>query len=160
MDQLTVTGATYSVGRAERRDLAAIVELLREDSLGASRELDDLAPYESAFAAIDSDLRHLLVVVRAADGAVVATMHLTLLPGLARGAATRLQIEAVRIAGPARGSGLGSALFEWAHEYGRDRGAVLSQLTTDTTRQDAHRFYARLGYEASHYGMKRSLLDG
>jgi GNAT superfamily N-acetyltransferase len=159
MDQLTVAGASYSVGRAERRDVSAIVDLLRDDSLGASRELDELAPYETAFEAIDRDPNHLLVVVRDVDAEVVATMQLTLLPCLARGAATRLQIEAVRIAGSARGSGLGTALVEWAHDYGRGRGAVLAQLTTDKSRADAHRFYGRLGYVASHVGMKRPLLD-
>ncbi|HWM74412.1 MAG TPA: GNAT family N-acetyltransferase [Nocardioides sp.] len=160
MDRLTVGGASYSIRRAERRDVAAIVELLHDDDLGGSRELDDLAPYEAAFEAIDRDENHLLVVAKEDSGAVVATMQLTLLPGLARGGATRLQIEAVRIAGPARGTGLGTALFEWAHDYGRERGAALAQLTTDKTRADAHRFYDRLGYEATHQGMKRSLLDG
>ena len=56
-----------------------------------------------------------------------------------------------------RGSGLGSALFDWAHEYGRRRGAILAQLTSDKSRADAHRFYGRLGYEPSHEGFKRLL---
>ncbi len=160
MDHLTVAGTSYAVGRAERQDLTKIVELLRDDTLGATRELDDLAPYEAAFEAIDRDANHFLVVVKDADGAVVATMQLTVLPGLARGGATRLQIEGVRIGDSVRGTGLGTALFEWAHDYGRRRGAVMAQLTTDKTRVDAHRFYDRLGYEPSHLGMKRSLLNG
>jgi len=40
-------------------------------------------------------------------------MQLTMLPGLARGGATRLQIEAVRLAPSVRGSGRGTALFDW-----------------------------------------------
>ena len=160
MEQLTVAGTSFAVGRADRQDLAEIVELLRDDTLGATREPDDLAPYEAAFEAIDQDANHLLVVVKNAEGAVVATMQLTVLPGVARGGATRLQIEGVRIGDSVRGTGLGTALFEWAHDYGRRRGAVLAQLTTDKTRVDAHRFYDRLGYELSHLGMKRSLLDG
>ena len=86
-------------------------------------------------------------------------MQLTLLPGLARAAATRLQIEAVRIDASVRRTGLGTALLEWAHDYGRERGAVLAQLTTDKSRAEALRFYGRLGYEASHQGLKRSLRD-
>jgi hypothetical protein len=31
------------------------------------------------------------------------------------------------------------------------------QLTSDKTRADAHRFYARLGFVASHEGMKLML---
>jgi GNAT superfamily N-acetyltransferase len=159
MDQLSVGAASYSVGRATRRDVRDIVTLLHDDELGARRELDELAPYEAAFEAIDRDPNHLLLVVKADSNAVVGTMQLTLLPGLARGATTRLQIEAVRIAASARGTGLGSALFEWAHDYGRRHGATLAQLTTDKARDDAHRFYARLGYTATHEGMKRPL-DG
>ena len=97
-----------------------------------------------------------VVVVRDGD-TVAATAQLTVIPGLSRGGATRLQIEAVRVASPWRGRGLGGALLEWAHEHGRARGAVLSQLTTDASRVDAHRFYERLGYEASHLGLKRPL---
>lgn len=160
MEELTVAGTSYVVGRAERQDLAEIVELLRDDALGATRELDDLAPYEAAFEAIDRDANNVLVVVKNVEGVVVATMQLTLLAGLSRGGATRLQIEGVRIADSVRGTGLGTALFEWAHDFGRRRGAVLAQLTTDKTRVDARRFYDRLGYEPSHLGMKRSLLNG
>jgi hypothetical protein len=31
------------------------------------------------------------------------------------------------------------------------------QLTTDSSRTDAHRFYQRLGFQASHVGMKLPL---
>jgi GNAT superfamily N-acetyltransferase len=84
-------------------------------------------------------------------------MQLTLIPGLARGGAKRLQIEAVRLATSTRGSGLGAALFEWAHAYGERHGATLALLSSDKTRIDAHRFYDRLGYQASHEGFKRPL---
>ena len=84
-------------------------------------------------------------------------MQLTLIPGLARSGATRLQIEAVRLTSKARGAGLGAALFEWAHAYGKAHGATLSQLTSDKARTDAHRFYDRLSYQASHEGFKRAL---
>ena len=160
MEQLSVGEASYSIGRAARADVSEIVTLLRDDSLGARRELDDLRPYEAAFEAIDRDPNHLLVVVKDDRYVVVGTMQLTLLPGLARGATTRLQLEAVRIAATARGTGLGAALFEWAHDYGRRHGADLAQLTTDKSRSDAHRFYGQLGYKATHKGMKRPLNEG
>lgn len=69
----------------------------------------------------------------------------------------RLQVEGVRVAASRRGTGLGTAMLGWAHEHGRARGATLAQLTTDAERGDAHRFYARLGYTASHVGLKRPL---
>jgi len=149
-----------TITRATEADVPAIVALLADDVLGAARESADsaeLSPYLAAFAEIDRDSQHLLVAVRDESGAVVATMHLTLLPGLSRQAATRLQIEAVRVGASVRGLGLGTRMFEWAHQYGREHGARLVQLTTDRRRADAHRFYQRLGYVASHDGLKLEL---
>jgi GNAT superfamily N-acetyltransferase len=147
----------FTVGRASRSDVPALVALLTDDPIGRARETGDLEAYDAAFRAIDDDPNQFLAAVRDRDGVVVGTMQLTLIPGLSRGATTRLQIEAVRVAETARGSGLGAAMFEWAHEHGRRRGAALAQLTTDKSRSDAHRFYARLGYQATHEGLKLSL---
>lgn len=63
------------------------------------------------------------------------------------------------MAADARGHRIGEALVDWAIDRARDRGCRLIQLTTDRSREDAHRFYARLGFEASHLGMKRGLVD-
>ncbi|HHV21057.1 MAG TPA: GNAT family N-acetyltransferase [Propionibacterium sp.] len=161
--RLEVAGRAYLLDRATTDDLPALVALLTDDPLGILRETADLAPYAAAFADIDADPAHLLVVAReAADdpgtpAPAVATMQLTLLPCLARAGARRLQIEAVRVGVGVRGLGLGAALLDWAHEWGRTHGATLAQLTSDQRRPDAHRFYERLGYVASHTGFKRSL---
>ena len=124
--------------------------------LGAGRESAAPAPYEAAFAAVDADPAHLLVV---ADdgGAVVGTLQLSFLPGLSRAGALRAQVEGVRVAASARGRGLGAAMLGWCADEARRRGAALVQLTTDARRPDARRFYERLGYEASHTGMKLAL---
>jgi GNAT superfamily N-acetyltransferase len=110
-----------------------------------------------AFQEIDRDPHQFLVTVRDAEGSLVGTMQLTLIPGLARVGAKRLQIEGARLASSTTGTGLGTALFEWAHEYGHRHGATHAQLTSDKTRTDAHRFYYRLGYQASPEGFRRSL---
>ncbi|MCU1689434.1 MAG: family N-acetyltransferase [Jatrophihabitantaceae bacterium] len=163
MAHLDVGGGSVELRAASRADIPAIVRLLADDPLGATREavgdLDDaaLAPYLAAFDAVDADPSHLLMV--AIDGArqVVATMQLTLIPGLARRGALRAQIEAVHVAATQRGTGLGGAMFEWAIEESRRRGAALVQLTTDKTRVDARRFYERVGFVASHEGLKLQL---
>jgi GNAT superfamily N-acetyltransferase len=147
----------FSVDRARAADVPTLVALLRDDALGSQRESADMSVYERAFEVIDRDPNQFLAAVRDGDGEVVATMQLTLIPGLSRGATTRLQIEAVRVATVARDLGLGTAMIEWAHQYGREHGARLAQLTTDKTRDDAHRFYGRLGYEPTHEGFKLSL---
>ncbi|CAN5143992.1 GNAT family N-acetyltransferase [soil metagenome] len=137
-------------------DLPSIVALLADDPLGRDREGDENAPYASAFAAIDADPAHLLLVACHADQ-VVATMQVSFIPGLSRGGAMRAQIEAVRVHGSQRGAGLGGAMITWAVAEARRRGCGLVQLTTDKQRHDAHRFYERLGFVASHEGFKLSL---
>ena len=138
-------------------DLPAIVAMLADDVLGRSRDLpvvDDA--YERAFAAIDADPRTHLVVADD-DGDVVASMQVTYLLGLGRHGAERSLIEAVRVRSDRRGSGLGSMFITWAVEQARVRGCALVQLTSDRARVDAHRFYERLGFVASHVGMKLAI---
>ncbi|MFJ4187313.1 GNAT family N-acetyltransferase [Kitasatospora sp. NPDC089509] len=149
--------AVLTIRRATEADLPAIVAMLADDPLGATRETpDDLTPYRTAFARIDGDPhQHLVVAERA--GRTIGTLQLTLVPGLSRTGATRAIIEAVRVHADERGSGLGTELIRWAVERSRELGAVLVQLTSDATRTDAHRFYERLGFTASHLGFKLDL---
>jgi GNAT superfamily N-acetyltransferase len=149
--------ADFTMRRATHDDLPAIVAMLADDALGAQRESpDDLTPYENAFARLaDDPNQHLMVAER--EGAVVGTLQLTLIPGLSRKGSTRALIEAVRVHGDARGTGLGTRLIEWAIDESRRQGCALVQLTSDATRVDAHRFYERLGFEASHVGFKLPL---
>ena len=148
------------VRRAVAADLQALVALLADDVLGAGREGGghDLAPYAHAFAAVDADPAHLLVVAEARDD-VVGTLQLSFLPGLSRRGALRAQIEGVRVRSDDRGAGLGEALVRWAVAEARRRRCGLVQLTTDRARTDAHRFYERLGLAASHTGYKLGLDD-
>ncbi len=144
---------------ATRDDLSAIVALLAADQLGAIREdaSEPLAEcYVRAYAAMQDDPNQLLAVADAA-GEIIGTLQLTFIPGLSRSGSWRGQIEAVRIAADHRGPGLGNAFFEWAIAQCRERGCSLVQLTTDRSRADAHRFYDRLGFEASHMGYKLRL---
>ncbi|MEU9604071.1 GNAT family N-acetyltransferase [Streptomyces sp. NPDC048057] len=142
---------------AATTDVPAIVAMLADDPLGAQRESpDDLAPYLTAFERLAADpQQHLMVAVR--EGRVVGTLQLTVIPGLSRRGATRSVIEGVRVHADERGSGLGSQLIEWAVGESRRQECQLVQLTSDATRKDAHRFYERLGFEASHVGFKLPL---
>ena len=145
------------IRRATAADVAAIVTMIADDQLGATREsTDDLTPYLAAFEQIDADPNQLLVVAERNDE-VIGTLQLTIIPGLSRRGSTRGLIEAVRVAAPARGSGLGSTLVQWAVEESRTRGCALVQLTSDKTRSEAHRFYTRLGFDNTHEGFKLKL---
>lgn len=146
---------------ATRADVPAVLTLLADDDISRARgfgtveEKVDAAVW-AAFEAIDADDRNELIV--AVDGAdVIGTCQLTFIPGLSRGGAERMLIEAVRIEAGRRGQGLGGKLIRWTIERARERGCRMAQLTTDKRRTDAHRFYAALGFEASHEGMKLAL---
>ncbi|MFJ3172454.1 GNAT family N-acetyltransferase [Streptomyces roseus] len=142
---------------ATEADLPAIVALLADDPLGAARESpDDLTPYVSAFKRLADD-PHQHVVVAVHEGRVVGTLQLTIVPGLSRRGATRSIIEGVRVHADERGSGLGTRFIQWAIEQSRRENCQLVQLTSDVSRTDAHRFYERLGFTASHLGFKLSL---
>ncbi len=144
---------------ARASDLPAIVGLLADDPLGAQREAftDPLpAAYGEAFAAIAADPNNDLLVAQA-GATVVAVLQLTYIPYLTHQGSWRALIEGVRVAADWRSRGLGARLFEVAIERARRRGCRLLQLTTDRRRPDARRFYERLGFVASHEGMKLDL---
>jgi len=151
------SSGTVTLREAVADDVPDLVELLAVDQLGSSRDgpdpVEGFAPYLRAFAALDADPAHLLLVAEA-DGRVVATMQLSFIPGLARTGALRAQIEAVRVHPDLRGSGIGGAMITWAIDEARRRGCALVQLTSDKQRADAHRFYSRFGFTASHEGFK------
>ncbi|MCH4548731.1 GNAT family N-acetyltransferase [Rhizobium changzhiense] len=145
---------------ARLSDLAAIVRLLGDDDLGGAREIVSApvdARYLSAFAAIEADANQLLAVATDAADQVVGCLQLSFLPGLSRTGMWRGQIESVRVARDLRGSGLGAQFIEWAIAQCAERGCGLVQLTSDKARGDAIRFYERLGFVASHEGLKRTL---
>lgn len=144
---------------ATEADLPAIVALLADDALGAAREHPamPLAPsYYEAFRAIEATPYQRLLVALEED-AVVGTMQLLLIPAISRGGSWRGQIEAVRIASPMRGNGLGAAFVRWAVEQCRSSGCVSVQLTSDNKRVEAHRFWSRMGFEPTHQGFKIGL---
>ncbi|MEW1689787.1 GNAT family N-acetyltransferase [Streptomyces sp. NPDC091265] len=142
---------------ASNGDLSAIVAMLADDPLGSGRESpDDLTPYRTAFQRLaDDPNQHLVVAVR--SDRIVGTLQLTVIPGLSRRGSTRSVVEGVRVHADERGSGLGTQLIQWAVDESRRQGCQLVQLTSDATRTDAHRFYERLGFVASHVGFKLAL---
>jgi GNAT superfamily N-acetyltransferase len=149
----------FSIRRAARDDVPEIVRLLADDPLGSRREnYQNPLPraYYDASDEIDRDPHNQLVIAEA-DGEVIGTLQLTFIPYLTHQGGKRAQVEAVRVNERYRGHGIGGGLFEWAITRAREEQCRLVQLTTDNTRSDAQRFYERLGFVASHAGMKLDL---
>jgi len=143
---------------ALRSDVPAILELLDDDEISRSRVVTEAtdADFWQAFEAIDADPRNELIVADEA-GEIVGTCQLTFTPSLSRRATERMTIEAVRVRTDRRGAGIGRAMMLWSLDLARERGCGLAQLTTDKRRTAAHRFYADLGFTATHEGMKLPL---
>jgi ribosomal protein S18 acetylase RimI-like enzyme len=159
---MTRTSQAVIFRDARRADIPRIVGMLADDALGAGREarpdadgeLDDA--YWHAFEQVEASPNNRLVVAEA-DGEVVGTLQLTLIPGLSRQGMLRAQIEAVRVADAQRGQGLGRAMITWAVDQARAAGCGLVQLTSDKQRASAIRFYESLGFTATHEGLKLPL---
>ncbi|MDQ0169296.1 GNAT family N-acetyltransferase [Paenibacillus tundrae] len=136
--------------------LPAIVRLLTDDEFGATRErYEEPLPLEyiDAFARIEEQIGNSIIVAIDKEE-VIGCLQLTIIPGIARLGTTRGQIEGVRVSHDYRGKGVGESLFNYAIDQAKAKGCEMIQLTTDKKRKDAHRFYERLGFVASHDGMK------
>ena len=149
-----------TIEQAQRSDVPDIVALLADDFLGAGRERtgdDALQVYLAAFDAIDRDPNNTLYVARD-SGLTVGCFQLTFVPGLSFGGRPRAQIESVRTLTSRRGQGIGQTMMAFAVARAREHGCCLVQLSTHKQRSDAHRFYERIGFVASHEGMKLALV--
>ena len=138
-------------------EVATIVNMLAADSLGQSREMfSNPLPqeYVSAFEEISNDPNQELIVAIDDEGKVAGVFQLTYIRYLTYKGGMRAMIEGVRVREDLRGQGVGHTMFEWAIARSKERGAHLLQLTTDKRRPEALKFYEKLGFKASHEGMK------
>lgn len=141
---------------ARREDLPAIVRLLADDFLGATRErYENPLPesYVKAFEEIEADKNNELIIAET-DGEIVGTLQITFTPSISFQGGKRATVESVRVDEKYRGRGIGRQLMLWAIERARRENCFAVQLTTNADRKDAHRFYENLGFQGSHLGMK------
>ena len=142
---------------AARDDVPAIIALLADDPLGRTREdTGDPDIYLRAFDDMAAQGGNIALVAER-GGEIVGCLQLTMIPGLSRRGAKRGQIEGVRVSAACRGLRIGERLIRHAIDIARAEGCGLVQLTSDVSRPDAHRFYERLGFVASHAGFKLAL---
>jgi len=148
--------SSITIRHARRDDVGVIVAMLADDPLGSGRErLEDPLPasYFRAFEVLEHASHIQLVVAEDEDGVVIGCLQLCILPGLSSQGASRGLIEDVRVATHCRSRGVGEKIVQWAVAEARAKGCVLVELLTHSTRVDAQRFYARLGFQPSHVGM-------
>ena len=136
-------------------DLNAIVALMTDDPLGTTRESGDGSAdkYVLAFDEIEADHNNFVIVAQD-EATIVGTFQITFIANLSFEGGRRALIEAVRVADSHQGTGLGRALMKHGVEMARERGCRIVQLTSNKEREDAIRFYEKIGFLPSHIGFK------
>ncbi|HUX79082.1 MAG TPA: GNAT family N-acetyltransferase [Alphaproteobacteria bacterium] len=141
---------------ATTNDLPNIIRLICDDELGVTREsFTDplLRSYYQAFQEITEDKNQMLLVVES-QNKVIGTCHLTFMPSLSSKGAKRLNLENIHVGKHFQGQGIGTWMIEKVIVLGQEKGCKIIQLTTNKKRVSAKAFYEKLGFTASHEGMK------
>jgi GNAT superfamily N-acetyltransferase len=146
---------------ATERDLPAILGLYAEDDTHRAAALEatgavptaPTAAHVDALRAIQADPNN-AVYVAELGGAVVGTFQLTFIRQLSYGGSLVAQVESVFVRASERSRGVGRVMMDHARAEAERHGALRIQLTSNVAREQAHRFYERLGYRATHKGMK------
>jgi len=143
--------------QATIEDIEDIIKMISNDKLGQLRE-DYRSPlpekYINAFQNINKDVNQELIVLENDKNEIIGTLQLSFIQYLTYQGGVRAQVEGVRIREDQRGKGVGEKMLEWAINRAQEQKAHLIQLTTDKKRIAALKFYEKLGFIATHEGMK------
>ncbi|HWK67116.1 MAG TPA: GNAT family N-acetyltransferase [Rhizobiaceae bacterium] len=147
------------IRQAVAADIPSLIALFADDAVGGHGDTRDpaaLPDYEAAFRRIVESPNDMLYVAEL-GGDVVGTFQTTLTTSMTARGATNLTIEAVQTRADLRGRGIGAAMIGFAIQKAREADVRLVQLTSNSKREAAHRFYRRLGFSQSHAGFKMKL---
>ncbi len=147
------------IRQALESDLPALIAIFASDAVGGHGDTTDAEAYEDylkAFTAIDLSPNERLFVAER-GGEIVGTFQIMFNRTLTGRGGLSMVIEAVQTRADTRGQGIGAMMIDYAVSEARRRGCRLVQLTSNMARQDAHRFYERLGFAKSHFGFKMKL---
>lgn len=156
---MTKAISNINIRLAVESDLEAILEVIRAGAVSSDRypPLDIANPaYLAAFRAIDDDPNNALIVAEISGG-IIGTLQICLMPGLPDEGRSRGTLENIHVRAEHRGQGIGSQMINWAINYCREKNCWLVQLTSDNQRNEAHKLYGALGFEATHAGFKLRL---
>ena len=140
-------------------DLAALIAIFAADDKGGHGDTtapDAFSGYREAFEAITASANETLYVAET-NGIVVGTFQTTYSRALPGRGGANLILEAVQTHPDYRGKGVGATMVRAAIEEAKKRDCRLVQLMSNAGREDAHRFYERMGFRQSHLGFKMKL---
>ena len=142
---------------ATEEDIPRILDLYRELTISFSQVEMSRSPspddYRKAFAKICADPRHELFVAEY-QGEVVGTVVLLIVPNLSHSATPWALVENLIVGQKHRGMGLGKMLLEHVIARAKEKGCHRIELCSDRRREEAHRLYRSVGFEALAYGFR------
>lgn len=141
------------VRNAVLEDAGRLAMLLDGGSLTVKEDPGDVASYREALSEILSSSGQ-EVLVAESGGEVVGMCQLIVFRHVQHRGGRCAEIESVHVDQAWRRRGVGSTLMSEAVRRARDAGCYRVQLTSNAARVDAHRWYLRLGFDASHVGFK------
>lgn len=147
------------IRKAKLGDLKALMVLydhLRGGLSWTKKPPTKLTPaHGRALAQIIKDPRqHVLVAVE--GGKIVGTCTLYILPRVYWSGHPWAVLDSIVVGEGAQGKGTGTKLINFAIKLAQKAGCTQVNLTSNTQRVRAHRFYESLGFEATYVGFKLS----
>jgi GNAT superfamily N-acetyltransferase len=153
---VTAPASDITIRTARLADIPRLVELLAAGTLRDGEDPSDLDRYQAALADIAAAPGNTVLVAQV-DGEVAGLCQLIMFRHLQERGGRCAEIESMHVDARQRSRGIGGLLLEAAVDRARLAGCYRVQLTSNHSRTDAHRFYARHGFVASHQGFKRYL---
>ena len=147
---------TPTIRTATPEDLPAIVAILAAGTLRPDEDPANHEAYADAVTEIAATPGQEILVADI-GGTPMGVCQLITFRHLQHQGGRCAEIESVHVAERHRGAGIGGALVDAAVQRARELGCYRVQLTSNKVRTDAHRFYDRHGFEATHEGYKRYL---
>ena len=142
---------------ATEQDIPRILELYEElvtstapAETGRTPSLDD---YRRVFEQARDMPGHELIVAEE-NGKVIGTMVLLIVPNLSHSGLPWATVENVVTDQRFQRQGIGKIMMEYAIDRAKESGCYKLQLASNKKREEAHRFYEGLGFEASAHGFR------
>jgi len=138
------------IREAEPRDAAALSGLIAQLGYHAA------TPAEVAERLVLMQAEGRAVLVAERERRVIGCLSTSIMRVLHRPALVG-RISMMVVEAELRGQGIGEALVRAAEDLLKTQGCYMVEVTSHVRREDAHRFYGRLGYEKTSVRLAREL---
>ncbi len=149
----------FIIRPAAEKDFPRILELYRQLSVNPEEyTAPSLKECRRVFKEMAKVPGYSLLVAEE-NGEVVGTTVLSILPGFAHETKPFAVIEYMVVEEKKRSQGIGTLLMEYCKARAKEAGCYKIMLTSDKRREQAHKFYQSIGFEASAEGFRYYFKD-